>query len=50
MSRLARYILTITACMALLAGCTGLTGKLERGAQGDVSQADALLGKLADGP
>lgn len=47
MSRLSRQI--VTACLFLLAGCTGLMDKIERDSHDDVAHADKLLGKVAAG-
>jgi type IVB pilus formation R64 PilN family outer membrane protein len=49
MSALGRHIVMIAACLSLLAGCTGLLEKIDRGSHADVTRADHLLGKVAAG-
>ena len=49
MNALRRPLVVVAACLSLLAGCTGLTEKIDRNAQADTARADQLLGKVAGG-
>jgi type IVB pilus formation R64 PilN family outer membrane protein len=49
MSALRRPLVAAAACVLLLAGCTGLMDKIDRGTQADNEKAGRLLGQLAGG-
>jgi type IVB pilus formation R64 PilN family outer membrane protein len=49
MSPLRHCIAVVAACLSLLAGCTGLTERVDRSSQADAARAGQLLGKMAAG-